>query len=83
METTTNTTITTAAAWRVALSLTLTDARSFVRTAFELIKIIFAFAYLGAAVLFMFSEDEQSIALNIVGLVMIAAAAVYYNNSKK
>lgn len=80
---TANNTITTADAWRQAISLTLTDARSFVRTVAELIKIIFAFAYLGAAILFTFSEDEQSIALNIVGIVMIAVAAAYYNNNKK
>lgn len=83
MELQNNTTLTTADAWRQAISLTLTDARSFVRTAFEIIKIIFAFTYLGAAVIFTFSEDETSMALNIVGIVMILVAAAYYNNSKK
>lgn len=76
METTTTNTLTTAAAWRVAIALTIADVRSFVSTIFAWAKVIAAFAYLMTGMM-LAVNDSDNFALNVVGVAMIGLLAVY------
>ena len=81
MEATTNTTLTTAAAWRTAISLTCADVRAFLSTAFEVMKAIFALVYLFAALCLCFNESETLLP-NAAGVIMFAVAALIVKRNK-
>ena len=81
MEATTNTTLTTAAAWRAAISLTCADVRTFLVNAFDVLKAILALVYLFAALCLCFNESETLLP-NAAGVIMFAVAALIVKRNK-
>lgn len=79
---TTNTTLTTAAAWRAAISLTCADVRSFIANVFYWAKVITAFVYLFLAVVLVFNESETLLP-NFAGMAMLAVGALYVKRNNK
>lgn len=73
---TNNNTLTTAAAWRAAISLTCADVRAFLSTVFIWAKIVFAFVYLMGSLLLVVSESE-SVLPNVIGFALLGLLALY------
>lgn len=72
METTTNTTLSVAEAWRSAISLTFAEVKHIFHRVYEWALILSLLAYLFTAVALIFSEGESPLP-NVVGLAMVLA----------
>ena len=81
METTNNTTLTTAAAWRAAISLTCADVRAFLSSAFEVLKAVALLVYILVAFCLTFNESETLLP-NLAGITMFLLAYLYVNKEK-
>lgn len=77
-----NTTLTTAAAWRAAISLTCADVRAFLSTVFFWTKIVLTFVSLLAGLTLFFAESETLLP-NMIGIILLAAAALYVKRNVK
>lgn len=82
MELNNNTTLTTAAAWRAAISLTCADVRAFLSTVIFWTKIVLTFVSLLAGLTLFFAESETLLP-NMIGIILLAATALYVKRNVK
>lgn len=83
MEATINTTnnLTTAAAWRTAINLTVADVRQFLIRAFEVIKCLAAVLYLLTALCLLFNESDV-MTYNVIGGAMMGLFALIVKKNR-